>query len=260
MPNLLRSIKLSATLTALFLSLAGFLFYQTYLHYQNFSNLIHHPHIAYRPSKSVNWAGYATATNLAKPQAGSVSDVRASWIIPNLTCDQRSTYSAIWVGIDGYRSSTVEQIGTESDCSHGQHKHSAWFEIFPHAVQSLDLPVQAGDRISAEVKYLGSDRFSFSIQNGSSHFQTTQSVRAERSSAEWIVEAPSLYFFVLPLANFGTTHIINASATINGHTGSPSDHAWQSDRLTMVNTLGAVKAVLSLIDSYNSFSVTWNHR
>src|SRR5215831_3494434 len=62
---------------------------------------------------STNWSGYAITG--AK---GSVSDVRASWVVPSIVgqCPSTDQYSSFWVGIDGYSSNTVEQIGTDSDC------------------------------------------------------------------------------------------------------------------------------------------------
>ena len=69
---------------------------------------------------SSNWSGYAVATNLSNPQANSVSAVSGSWIVPTVTGSSRgTTYSAVWVGIDGYSDSTVEQIGTEEDVVNG---------------------------------------------------------------------------------------------------------------------------------------------
>jgi len=242
MPNLLRSIKLSATLTALFLSLAGFLFYQTYLHYQNFSNLIHHPHIAYRPSKSVNWAGYATATNLAKPQAGSVSDVRASWIIPNLTCDQRSTYSAIWVGIDGYRSSTVEQIGTESDCSHGQPKHSAWFEIFPHTVQSLDLP---DSRSPSKTALLTSKPPRLSALNAALPNGSSKPPRFISLYFLWPISAQPTLSTLLPPSTATPTHqVITPGSPIGSPWSIPSAPSKLSPALSIHTTRSALPGII----------------
>src|SRR5271163_4846802 len=65
---------------------------------------------------SENWSGYAVVG-----AADSVSDAKASWTVPAVTCGASrrspSAYSSFWVGIDGYSSSTVEQTGTDSDCS-----------------------------------------------------------------------------------------------------------------------------------------------
>src|SRR5579871_737750 len=65
---------------------------------------------------SSNWAGYAIKT-----AAGAVTDVRASWQVPQIAkaCPSANRYSSFWVGIDGDGSKTVEQTGTETDCSSG---------------------------------------------------------------------------------------------------------------------------------------------
>jgi hypothetical protein len=68
-------------------------------------------------SKSTNWAGYAVQTSGKKPSNDVVTDVKGSWKVPTVTAstDGKAYYSSIWVGIDGYSSSSVEQIGTEQD-------------------------------------------------------------------------------------------------------------------------------------------------
>ena len=73
----------------------------------------------YRPdgtTESTNWSGYAVTG-----AAGSVTSVSGSWVVPASTCGARSSaeYASFWIGIDGWTSSTVEQIGTDSDCSRG---------------------------------------------------------------------------------------------------------------------------------------------
>src|SRR5580658_1628945 len=59
--------------------------------------------------ESTNWAGYADT-------AGKYTSVSASWTQPTGTCRSGDQYSAFWIGIDGYSSSTVEQTGTGVDC------------------------------------------------------------------------------------------------------------------------------------------------
>ena len=62
-----------------------------------------------------------------------------------------TTYCAVWVGIDGYSSSTVEQIGTESDVVNGTPTYSVWYEMYPKGSMDVPLAVSAGDSISASV-------------------------------------------------------------------------------------------------------------
>ena len=88
----------------------------------------------------------------------------------------------------------------------------------------------------------------------------TKNSSAKRSSAEWIVEAPSSNA-VLPLANFGTVAFTNCSATIKSTTGSISNAHWKNDPLTMKTKAGIVKATPSTLSGDGtSFSVSWSHQ
>lgn len=213
---------------------------------------------------STNWSGYAAETNLQSPQSNAVSGVSGQWVVPTVTCASRSSsYSSIWVGIDGYSDSTVEQTGTDQDCSRRTPVYYAWYEMYPQASFRVSLAVAAGNVMTASVLYNGNNSYSLTINNvttGKSFSTTQQLANAGRQSAEWIVEAPSSWFGVLPLANFGTAHLSNSVATINGHTGTISDPAWQYDPITMVTNSGTPKAVPSVLSSDgSSFSDTWHH-
>lgn len=65
---------------------------------------------------STNWSGYAVETNLGSPQSNVVTDVKGTWVVPTVS-GTGTSYCAVWVGIDGYGSPSVEQIGTDSDLS-----------------------------------------------------------------------------------------------------------------------------------------------
>ena len=111
---------------------------------------------------SVNWSGYAVETNLASPQAHAFTDVQASWVVPSLSpsaSSNQNAYSSTWIGLDGDSSKTVEQIGIEQDYIKGVAVYYAWYEMYPKSVVKLDLVIQAGDTISAEVKYLGNNTY-----------------------------------------------------------------------------------------------------
>jgi hypothetical protein len=145
---------------------------------------------------SRNWAGYVVERNFSMPQNGSVSDIKATWTVPSThdTYGQPNAFSSVWIGIDGFSSVSIEQIGTDSDFLSGSPEYSAWYELFPEDPVYLDMEISPGDIISAEIKYLGNDRFMMSITDVTTGgtFNTVQTVKgAERSSAEWVVEAPS---------------------------------------------------------------------
>ena len=103
---------------------------------------------------------------------GSVTDVKGSWIVPTVTCAAKApdSYSSFWVGIDGYGSNTVEQIGIDADCVSGKAAYSAWFEFYPHWPSTINtVDVVPGDTISAEVSYSTKGQFTVTLTNVSQH-------------------------------------------------------------------------------------------
>jgi hypothetical protein len=227
----------------------------------------HHQHASPRlrnaNGSSGNWAGYAVANRLNAPSSGVVSEVKATWTVPSVSAsDSARTYSSIWVGIDGYSDTTVEQTGTEQDVTPDGPVYYAWFEMYPKFGYRIgNFPVEPGDVISAEVRYVGNNRFRLSISNLTKNvtFATTQRNKAKRQSAEWIVEAPYSHG-TLPLADFDTMTLTDCSATLSGQTGSITDPSWQFDAITMADPSGAVKAEpFGLSADGASFSVTWGH-
>jgi hypothetical protein len=214
---------------------------------------------------STNWSGYAVTGS-----SGSVTDVQGSWIVPGVTGSRFTTaYSSFWVGIDGFNSNTVEQIGTDSDVQRGRAVYYAWYEFYPSPMYEItSLSIHPGDVISASVTYSnGVFTVSLTDQSTGKTFTTTGTVSgAAESSAEWIAEAPSSYFGVLPLANFGTVKFGYDStsvagtcyATLSGVSGNITSFGSAVQQITMVSRRGAVKAVPSALSSDGtSFSVTW---
>jgi hypothetical protein len=219
---------------------------------------------------STNWSGYAVTG--AK---GSVSDVKASWVVPPIatTCPSTNQYAAFWVGIDGYSSNTVEQIGTDSDCQNGNPVYYAWYEFYPHFSYNINsVAIHPGDQISAEVSANSKGTFTVTLTDettGKSFTTTAKMNNAERSSAEWIAEAP-YSGGVLPLANFGTVQFgsdytplaPNAStATIKvGNTAvtGPIASFANNVSINMVDGTGALKDQTSVLSQDGtSFSIAW---
>jgi len=207
-------------------------------------------------SNSLNWSGYASFNS-------TFTDVKGSWRQPAATCNGKSTYSSFWVGLDGYNSSTVEQLGTEADCSHGKPVYYAWWEMFPNVSHPIGaFTVTPGVTYTAEVQSAGGDNFTLTLSGGGNNpftLTTPLGLDPSLSSAEWIAEAPSTCAKScreLPLTNFGTVDFSGASA--NG--GAVDNSGWSFDPLTMVTGGGTVKAAPSSLDSTGSaFSVTWHH-
>ena len=207
-------------------------------------------------SSSLNWSGYSSYSS-----TGTFTDAKGSWTQPPATCSTKTSYSSFWVGLDGYNSNSVEQLGTEADCSRGRPVYYAWWEMYPNPSNTVrGFTVTPGVTYSAEVRYNGGGSFSLSLSGGGQSFTTTQTLsNPSLSSAEWIAEAPSLCTRscrVLPLTNFGTVNFSGSSANGNAINNS----AWSYDPLTMVTSGSTVKAAPSGLDASGSaFSVTWAH-
>jgi Peptidase A4 family len=166
--------------------------------------------------KSTNWSGYAaTGAN------GHFTSVSSSWVEPTAKCSGfGDQYSAFWVGLDGYSSSTVEQTGSEADCDGSTAEYSAWYEMYPAYPVYFNNPVRAGDHFTGSVAYQSStSTFTITLTDSTQKWtQTTNQALsgAVRSSAEVIAEAPSSGSTgnVLPLTNFGAVNF--SGATVNG--------------------------------------------
>jgi hypothetical protein len=74
----------------------------------------------------------------------TVSYVYGEWTVPEIVPGTTGFMAdvSVWVGIDGYDSNTVEQIGTDSEYnpSTGEATYSAWWEVYPNI-----LPLQQDD-------------------------------------------------------------------------------------------------------------------
>jgi len=184
---------------------------------------------------SANWAGYAVGDT-----SSPFSSVSGSWVEPTDDCTGGQSDAAFWVGLGGTaeQSDSLEQIGTEADCSaSGNADYFAWYELVPSAPVRLGLAIQPGDHVSARVAVSGTNvTVSLSDQtSGQSVTKTLQMSDPDTSSAEWIAEAPSTCggsgtsdCQPLPLADFGNVTFTSASATAGGHTGTISDSSWSA--------------------------------
>ncbi|MHB8105887.1 MAG: G1 family glutamic endopeptidase [Candidatus Cryosericum sp.] len=221
------------------------------------------PRIPAKEGTSTNWSGYAVyAAPSKKSQSESWTDVSGTWTVPAVSGSANS-YSSIWVGLDGYSSNTVEQIGTEQDVNGaGVATYSAWYEMYPAMSMNISYAVSAGDIMKAEVQYTNKKQFVLTLIDTSKPWTFSvakASGSAKRSSAEWIVEAP-WSGGVLPLADFGTAGFSGAVATSSKTAGPmPISAFTNKDGINMVS--GTVtKATTSVLGSDGAtFSVTWDH-
>jgi hypothetical protein len=240
---------------------------------------------------SANWGGYADTND-------TFSSVASSWVEPTVDCSNSggslglgglglnsggvsglgglfgslfggpSAASAFWVGLDGYSSTSVEQIGADSDCDSGTPTYYAWYEMYPNPSETLpsQYPVSPGDHITALVSSNpAGTSFTMELKDATAGwtFSTTQTGSGfARSSAEVIAEAPSqctlLFCSEVPLADFGQigytgSELINTA----GKQGSLS--SFTANEITMASNGTTLATPSSLSADGSSFGVTWNN-
>lgn len=206
---------------------------------------------------SSNWSGYAATGE-------KFSDVKGSWVEPSVSCTSRGAqYASFWIGIDGYSSSSVEQIGADSDCR-GRNRPSyyAWYEMYPSGSVEIPLSIQPGDSMSAEVAVSGSTYTLTISDSRSGTYRTSQALNgAADSSAEWIAESPEICSYtctLASLADFGTLSFSGAAATGGSVTGPIS--AFPNSEIVMETSNGTVRAQPSPLTAGGSvFSDAWKH-
>ncbi len=191
------------------------------------------PAAATAANVSANWAGYVALPKSSK----SFKSVSGSWTEPTLNCSAgRETYSAVWVGLGGYHTSSrgLEQIGTEADCSrNGQASYGTWYELIPAGPVALKLKTNPGDHMIASTTVIGRDatlRLN-DLTAGTRYSVTRRVASIDTSSAEWIIEAPSSCFTTsacqtLPLSDFGTVSFSSATATVGAQTAPADSPSW----------------------------------
>ncbi|HMG61493.1 MAG TPA: G1 family glutamic endopeptidase [Streptosporangiaceae bacterium] len=207
-------------------------------------------HGARTTDQSTNWSGYAaTGAN------GAFKSISASWKEPTATCSSRSAqYASFWVGLDGFTSSSVEQTGTDSDCSGRTPQYYGWYEMFPANPVNFTNPVSPGDSFTASVTFSGTATYTLVLKDttkGWTQTITKNQSGLARSSAEVITEAPSSSSGVLPLANFGT---ISYSASAANGTSLASQSPTE---IIMIDSSNRDKDSTSAIGSGGAFSNTW---
>jgi hypothetical protein len=214
---------------------------------------------------SPNWAGYVAAND-------TFTAVSASWTVPTANCGTLfsgftfASTAATWVGIDGANgSSTVEQIGTDSDCVANQGEYHAWWQTFPGGPTLIGVPlvsyvVHAGDYMTASVTSTGTPGwYTLQIEDSTQgwDYVTTQFLAAATgTTAECIEEQPAAAG--LPLTNFGSVTFNECRATGRNGVAMPIwDHANQATNMTSGSTTKATVSPLS--NDGTTFTVTWLH-
>jgi hypothetical protein len=199
---------------------------------------------------SSNWSGYAAT-------GSKFTSVSSSWVQPAVSCKSTDTYSADWVGLDGYHDATVEQTGALAECIGGAPRYAAWYETYPNPPVYFSSKVTPGHQMDASVTANSATSFTMTIADttaGWSHTVTKSVSGAQRSSAEVIVEAPCCTGSggALPLADFRS--VIFSRAKVNG----TAIGTFRPHQIIMAS--GSIqKDAVSALTNNKKFTVTWLH-
>jgi len=211
-------------------------------------------------SSSFNWSGYAdTAT---KHQ--TFTKVSGAWTTPSVTCNAEDQITSDWVGLDGFNSNTVEQLGTISWCFQGAPTYFTWYEMFPKGTVEVGTALKPGDKISASVTRTGT---SYALKltdattagNNISVTKTCALATCLDTSAEWISERPSFSIGIVPQAHYNAFKITAGSVTANGHTTTIGAGPGVNS-VTMIDATQAYNLnTVSALTGGNAFSTTWKN-
>ncbi len=195
--------------------------------------------------RSPLWGGYVV------PTARGVTAVSEEYSIPRITrhCGYGVSAADILVGIDGWRDSTSEVVGTTLLCTNGTQTNTAWYDLLPSAPVAIPIPVAIGHSYYASVGFNATTQnYTFTFVDLTTSRSFTATVHSSSkplrngSSAEWVVSLvpATTASGYLPIANLRKGfRISDCQATIDGQTGKIA--AFFNDRVsgpTHPGTLG----------------------
>jgi hypothetical protein len=199
-----------------------------------------------RQVQSANWGGYASTL-----PSQSFRFIRATFFVPYVNCSTTpDSFSAHWIGLDGFGNATVEQAGVLAACSGGTAHYAAWYEMFPRFPLYPHMAIRPGDSVTVSVFFQRSTRrFTIVLTDTSNGARFSRRLACpsgstcRRTSAEAISEPPSSGSQVLPLTDFRAESFTGIRVTDQaGHRGTLRSGRW--DTVKIINVNPADSAVL----------------
>ncbi|MGH8981605.1 MAG: G1 family glutamic endopeptidase, partial [Acidimicrobiales bacterium] len=206
------------------------------------------------PSQTLNWAGEISS-------GVAISSVTGSWVVPTVLPSATPRDSAAWIGIGGSTAAAdgLIQTGTDQSTDNGGTSYRAWYEVLPApAVTAVDpstgqpLPVDPGDRMHGEIDEVRAGLWRIEIQDLTQGWTSsgTFAYQGTTTSAEWIVEAPTVRAQIETLADFQSVRFTDMQA------GAASPGAGGPLPVEMVTEGGTVIAYPGSVTSATTQSVT----
>jgi hypothetical protein len=144
---------------------------------------------------SSNWSGYAVNN-----PAGPVTEVTSTFVVPTAGLIPPG-FGATWTGIGGYSSQDLIQAGVEEDSLPLLgNQYFAWYELIPASETPLtdcyfdsSCTVHPGDSIYVRIQQIGATEWNVFMMDANHWiFSKNLDYTSTRSSAEWILEAPTV--------------------------------------------------------------------
>jgi hypothetical protein len=209
---------------------------------------------------SETWGGYVVTGQ-------DFTFAKGSWNIHELDCSVTpNALAEIWVGIDGYMDTTVEQIGITAQCESVTPSYSAWYDLYPAPPVAIDMIIAPDDLIGASVSY-SDGKFTLGLHNRTTgaEFQIVKpDSGTQRTSAEWIVSGtpctglPLSDFSVLEFGKDYTSDAGTNYATDNTVNDAPiADFGSSALKITMGCTGVDWAVPTKLTTDGTSFKVNW---
>ena len=198
------------------------------------SDVLHRPGLQAGVSDSYNWSGYVSDTATKR----TYISVHGEWNQPGIFgCETNQvTYSAFWVGLDGYNLSELVQAGVESDCINtggsDYFNLQAWEELLPNQPTENDLGISPspGDYMYVTVwigdstgKREGNGGYGWFYINDMTQGQWTEvgvplgKTYFNGRDSEWIMERPGIGGGKLgELTDYDYAYMLNAEAFTGG--------------------------------------------
>ena len=154
---------------------------------------------------SSNWSGYVETA----PAASRITSVTGHWIVPSAGTLPPGM-SATWAGIGGFGTSDLIQAGTTTN-SVGAGQYYAWYELLPDGetpiagcTRDAACTINPGDSVAVHIDALGPTNWRIQIDDqGHWSWSTSVFYASSESSAEWVLEVPSVVVGPTVLANVG---------------------------------------------------------
>ncbi len=181
---------------------------------------------------SLNWSGYVVNPSSPVTGVSSTFKVPSAGLVP-------PGFAATWAGIGGFNSQDLIQAGVAEQSLPDNPvlgpQYYAWYELLPAGETQLtgcnpdpNCTVTPGDQVSVNITQASGSNWNIAMNDANKwSFSLQVPYSSSRSSAEWILEAPTLVVAQTLMApvgtvQFGPTSTFTAGGTQTIAQGNPT--------------------------------------